>query len=80
MEDIRKAWHPAVTHLNAAIDALLAPFRGADGNCRRANVLVPAELEAMATVRMLQAARDTHLDRMERLTRPTGEAKGGDQL
>jgi len=66
---LRATWHPAVTHINAAIDGLLAPFRGADGNCTFPARPNTAELAAMDAVKALTKTRDQALSLLELATR-----------
>ena len=52
--DLLAAAATARTHVNAAVDALLAPLRGSDGNCRRPD---PNNAAEMAAWRAYQALK-----------------------
>lgn len=67
METNHAACLAAITHLNAAIDALLAPMRGPDGNCRRPETVF--EHSVMTAYRALDDIRERHLYSLECLAR-----------
>ena len=68
--NIRATLQPAIAHVNAAIDGLLEPFRGADGNCPPFTAFgaTSAEIAARNAVMALEAAR-AQLDAAGRATR-----------